>query len=340
MQGMTRRVKVGILGCGKIAERHILAYRKLQAEVVVADVANDAAGRMAEQHGVAFHDHPDEVLCDPSVMAIDICVPTAHHRDVILQALAHDKHVFCEKPLCRTLAEAYEIGEAARASDRVLMVGYLQRFHPAFQLVKEALDEGIIGQPYFALFRVGGRGDHAIWKHRRTSGGGVVLEMMVHKLDQVIWFLGPADRVEVLVYDTLRPVRTIQGQQVEADAEDLVLLEIEVGGVRVLCQGDFVTPSYMDHLEIQGDNGSIFSSLLHFMPTIIHCKERRGIHNEGSNFYTFPMVNLFERELAHFIETIESGRRDNINCLEESVHVMEIIEHIWQHVARLRAAGR
>ncbi len=332
-------LRIGILGCGKIAERHILAYRKLPVEVVVADIVDDAARRMAEQYGVAFRSHPDEVLGDHAVVAVDICVPTAHHKDVILRVLAHGKHVFCEKPLCRTLAEAREIQKAARQSDRVLMVGYLQRFHPAFQLVKEALEEGIIGRPYFALFRVGGRGDHAAWKHQRAAGGGVVLEMLVHKLDQIIWFFGPAEQVKVPAYDTLLPVRTIQGQPVKADAEDLVVLEIEAGGTRILCEGDFVTPSYMDHLEVQGDNGSIFSSLLHFMPTIIHCKERRGIYNQGSNFYNFPMVNLFERELAHFVETIQSGRRDNINSLEDSIHVMEIIEHIWQHAARVRAAG-
>lgn len=329
----THKLRIGILGCGKIAERHVLAYRKLPVEVVVADIVKDVARDTAEQHSIDFCDHPDEILHDPTIAAVDICVPTVHHRDVIIQALAHDKHVFCEKPLCRTLAEAYDIREAAEASDRVLMVGYLQRFHPAFQQVKEALDDGIIGRPYFALFRVGGRGDHAPWKHQR-SGGGVVLEMLVHKLDQLVWFFGPAARVAVLAYDTLRPVRTIEGEPVEVDAEDLVVLEVEAGGVRILCEGDFVTPSYMDHMEIQGDNGSIFSSLLHFMPTIIHCKERRGIYNQGSNFHTFPMVNLFERELAHFIKTIQDGRRDNTNSLEDSIHVMEIIEHIWRHANR------
>jgi predicted dehydrogenase len=324
-------LKVGVLGCGKIAERHIMAYRKLPVEVVVADVVRDTARQTAERHDLTLYEHPDEVLDDPAVNAVDICVPTVHHKDVILEALTQNKHVFCEKPLCRTLAEAREIREAAKLTDRVLMVGYLQRFHPAFQLVKEALDEGIIGQPYFSLFRVGGRGDHAAWKHRHATGGGVVLEMLVHKLDHLVWFFGPADQVNVLVYDTLRPVRTIGDQQVQADAEDLVLLEIEAGGVRILCEGDFITPSYMDHLEVQGDNGSIFSSLLHFMPTIIHCREQRGIYNVGSNFYNFPMVNLFESELAHFIETVKREHRNNINSLEDSIHVMEIIDHIWQH---------
>ena len=333
-------VKVGILGCGKIAERHVMAYRKLPADVVVADIVPGAARRLAETHGVAFEDDPDAVLNDPHIHAVDICVPTKYHKDLIIRALGHGKHVFCEKPLARNLDETLEIQEAARKSDRVLMVGYLQRFHPAFQMVKEVLEDGIIGRPYYALFRVGGRGDHAPWKHRREMGGGVVLEMLVHKLDQIVWFFGPANRVEVLRYETLRPVRTIHGQRVEATAEDMVLLDIEAGGTRILCEADFITPSYMDHLEIQGDNGSVFSSLLHYMPTIVYCKERRGIFNEGNNFYNFPFVNLFEKELGHFLDVVANGRRNNINSLEDSIHVMEIIEHIWQYVDRARIVGK
>ncbi len=336
----TKPLRIGVIGCGKIAERHIMAYRKLPAELVVTDAVPEAAQKLADRYHVAFNDDPEAVLSDPTIDAVDICVPTAYHKDLIIRALAHGKHVFCEKPLARDLKETLEIQAAARDAGRVLMVGYLQRFHPAFQLVKDVLDDGIIGKPYFALFRVGGRGDHAPWKHRRETGGGVVLEMLVHKLDQIVWFFGPAEHVEVLRYETLRPVRTIRGQQVEATAEDMVLLEIEAGGTRIMCEADFITPSYMDHMEIQGDNGSVFSSLLHYMPTIVYCKERRGIFNEGNNFYTFPVVNLFEKELAHFLEAIANGKRNTINSLEDSIHVMEIIEHIWKHADRVGETGR
>lgn len=324
-------MKVGILGCGKIAERHIAAYRQLPVEPVVADVAERVARSVADRYGISSRDHPEEILSDPTVAAVDVCVPTIHHRDVILQALSYGKHVFCEKPLCRTVAEAHEIKNAVGQTNRVLMVGYLQRFHPAFQLVKQALDDSIIGRPHLATFRVGGRGDHAPWKHRNETGGGVVFEMLVHKLDQILWFFGPVDQLEVLVYDTLRPLRSIGGKEVRADAEDLVLLQLEAGGVRAVCQGDFLTPSYMDHLEIQGDNGSIFASLLHFLPTIIHCKEPRGIYNVGSNFYTFPMVNLFEHELAHFIDVIENGRAKSMNGLADSIRLLELVEMIRKH---------
>jgi predicted dehydrogenase len=96
--------KVAVMGCGKIVEWHILAYRKLPVEVVVADVFDSAARQMAPQYNLAFFDRPDIALGDPTVSAVDVCVPTVHHDQAILQALAAGTHVFCEKRLFRTLA--------------------------------------------------------------------------------------------------------------------------------------------------------------------------------------------------------------------------------------------
>ncbi len=329
---------IGIIGCGKIAERHVLAYRKLPVKIIVADAAPDAARKLASTYHIEYRNHPEEILSDPAITATDICVPTAFHREMIIRSLESGKHVFCEKPLCANLWEAKEIQEAASKSGRVLMVGFLQRFHPAFEVVKEALSAGAIGNPYFSLFRVGGRGDAAAWKHQRAAGGGVVLEMLVHKLDQIVWFFGPPDRVDVLVGETVRPLRTVQGEKVHADAEDLIVLDMQAGDTRIICEADFITPSYMDHMEIQGENGSIFSSLLHFMPTIVHCTERRGIYNQGSNFQNFPMVNLFERELAHFLDVIENNIEMK-SSLQDSIYVTKIIERIWDSLKQFGPVG-
>ncbi len=324
-------LKIGVLGCGQVAERHLAAYRKLPVEIVVADVVEAPARSLAAQYGVGFGGHPEEVFRDPTVTAVDICVPTAYHAQVILRALEHGKGVFCEKPLCETLAEARQIQEAARHTRGVLMVGYLQRFHPGFQMVKQVMDEGVIGRPYLSLVRVGGRGDRTVWKHQKTLGGGVVLEMLVHKLDQLVWFFGPAERVDVLAYDVLRPVRHIDGEEVAADAEDLIVLDMEMGGVRVLCQGDFVTPGYMDQLEVQGDNGSIFTSLLDYLPTVITLKEKRGDYPEGTTRRSFPTVNLFDLELTHFVQALRDGQPNTVNSLGDSLRVMEIVDHIWRY---------
>lgn len=319
---------IGVVGCGRIAERHVEAYRKLDGiSIVVTDKDPIAAQRLAQAQGVQWREEPNEVLESPELDAIDVCVPTAIHADVVLAALRSGKHVFCEKPLCQTYDQAREIADAQRAAGRIVMVGYLYRFHPAFQFAKQVLDDGVIGEPHLAIFRLGGRGSHRAWKHTAEVGGGATLEMMVHNLDLIQWLLGPSDEVEVFARETLLPERAIDGQSLHVSAEDYVLAGLKVKGAKVICQSDLVTPSYMNYVEIQGSNGTLFTSILHYMPTVVYCREPRGVFNLGNNVQQFPTVNLFERELNHFVEALR-GVSAPLNGVSESVQMMALVDEI------------
>lgn len=321
-------IKVGVLGCGKIAERHLLAYKKMPTvEVITSDIEFKRAKEMGSKLDVPVAEHPEALLISENVQAIDVCIPTHYHKDAILKALKNGKHVFCEKPLCANLEEALEIQKESSISGKTVMVGYLYRFHPAFQFVKKVLDEGVIGQPYFAIFRLGGRGSHAVWKHKKEEGGGAVSEMLVHKLDLISWYFGNIFKVTPLIYETILDTREIDGKRFEVNAEDLVLLKLEADGVKIICESDLITPSYMDYIEIHGDNGSIFSSILDFMPTMVFCKQPRGEFRHGNNIYNFPSENLFEKELGHFVDSIKNGSR-NINSIEDSVKTFKLIDQI------------
>src|SRR5207247_2178893 len=124
------------------------------------------------------------------------------------------------------------------------------RFHPAFRFAKEVLDEGIIGHPHFALFRVGGRGSHAMWKHRSEEGGGAILEMMVHMLDLVAWYFGAVHEVNLLWERIVMPSRVIESCVERATAEDVGLVRLRANDVEIICESDLLTPSYMNSIEI------------------------------------------------------------------------------------------
>lgn len=325
-----KEITVGVIGCGRIAERHVDAYRKLEGvRVIVADQDQAAADRLAGSQQVESAASPARLLDHSAVDAIDVCVPTKAHAEIVLAALAQGKHVFCEKPLCETREQAEAIAVAQECARRRVMVGYLYRFHPAFQFAKQVLEDQIIGAPYFGLFRLGGRGSHRAWKHTAETGGGATLEMMVHNLDLIQWLLGPAGDVRVLGRDTFLPNRAIDGRSVQVDAEDYVLAELQLrqGGVRVLCESDLVTPSYMNYVEIQGENGTLFSSILHYLPTVVYCREPRGVFNLGNNLRQFQPVNLFERELGHFIQTLRS-EAPPVNGVSDSIEVMGLVDRI------------
>jgi predicted dehydrogenase len=319
-------IRIGLVGCGKAAEKHLGAYLKMPAvEVTVTDVT--AVGRrLAERYGVVWNPEPEALLGGGVVDAIDVCTPTATHAEVILAALDGGHHVFCEKPLARSLVEIDAIEQRSRECNAILIVGYLFRFHPAIAFARRILCEGVIGDPYFATFRLGGRGGHAAWKHSSRDGGGAGSEMLVHMLDLALWYFGEPNRVVNLHTDTVRRTREINAELVEADAEDLVLVQLDMErDVRVFCESDLITPGYMNHIEVQGANGSLFTSLLDYLPTLVFCKESRGAHAAGQTRHEFPAIDLFERQLSHFVGCIERGSVDGAHSVADSRRVTEII---------------
>jgi predicted dehydrogenase len=320
-------MKVGIVGAGKIAERHIAAFRKIGIDLTVTDINNDTAKRVSEQFNINVTDNVEDIINDKEIQIIDVCTPVTSHKDIILKSLKNKKHVFCEKPLCINLHEAYQIKGAAENAEKTLMVGYLYRFHPAFIKVKEWLDEGLIGKTHFGIFRIGGRGGHQAWKHSLGGGGGAINEMLIHKLDLVLWYMGNPKKVRRLSDEVLLKKREIKGNPVMADAEDMILIELQYDGAEILCEADLVSPVYMEYIEIHGNNGSIFASILNYFSTILFLKEEKGIYNQGNNFFNFAQVNLFELEIGHFLDCIKNGKR-NMNSIDDSIEMLKIVERI------------
>ena len=107
-----------------------------------------------------------------------------------------------------------------------------------------------LGRVLTANFRIGGRGSHQVWKHRKETDGGAINEMMVHMIDLAIWYFGPVKEAKVVDSHLMMPERVIGGETVTVDAEDYVLALFEMeSGVRVTIQADLVTPSFNQFVE-------------------------------------------------------------------------------------------
>ncbi len=323
-------VKIGLVGCGKIAQKHMEAYKRLEmAEVIVTDTDRGRALRFGEQHGVPVVGSYAELLSTPEIEVIDVCVPTSSHREVVLSAFEHKKHVFSEKPLCETHQEAFEIYGAAERNKRLIWVGFPFRFYPAMRFVKELLDQNVIGKPHMAQLRIGGRGSAAVWKHKMESGGGSISEMMVHLIDLGVWLFGTMDGGELIWSDTLLKQRLIAGEVVDADAEDVAIARLfRKDDLTVLCQSDLCTPSYMQSIEVQGENGSIYSSLLDYLPTVVFCRQPAGPYPAGYSQFNFPVTNIFVEELRYFLERVR--RPDGWNDIINSLNVVRLYEEIHE----------
>lgn len=240
------RLKVGIIGCGKQAEKHLSGLKKLSGmEFVVADIKQEAAQALSNKGSVPCARDPEDLFLDKSVRAVVICTPTPAHIPLIKKAVKAGKDVFCEKPLSGSIDEVFELQTTLKNSDRIVMIGYIYRYVPVFEegyRLFQKLDAGgyyslVMGKPLTAFFRLGGRGSHQKWKHIRATDGGAVNEMLVHMIDLANWYFGPLSDVQMLSNSLKLPQRTINGESVHVDAEDYVVVKCTgANGVEIICQ--------------------------------------------------------------------------------------------------------
>jgi len=190
------KVKVGAVGLGM--GRHIVKEldEVPEAEVVAVCDSNPALLKQrAEELGVSrtFTDY-DEMLEKAELDAMVVALPNHLHASMSIKALERGLHVFCEKPLARTAEEVREVVEAAKKADRIVMVDFTMRFWPHARFLKAAIDEGRVGDVYFARTwwtRNRGIPKPGTWYgQRELSGGGPLVDIGVHRLDLTLWLMG------------------------------------------------------------------------------------------------------------------------------------------------------
>ena len=142
-----RRLRVGVLGCGPIAQAaHFESCTKAHnADLyAICDVADDLRQRMAATHAPekSFADY-DAMLADPDLEAVIIATSDAFHVAAAKKALDAGKHVLCEKPLATSVEAAEELGRAVRASGKILQVGHMKRFDPGLEAAKAFITDGM-----------------------------------------------------------------------------------------------------------------------------------------------------------------------------------------------------
>lgn len=321
-------IKVGLIGLGKIGERHLNAWTSLDGAEVrgLFDVNAKAAEHCGAKNRVRVFDSIAQLM-ETDLDVVDVCVPTDYHHEIILQALDSGKHVFCEKPLTYTMEHARNIKAKAEETGKLVMVGYLYRFHPSFDLFRKVMGKHVIGNPYYATFRIGGRGGHRAWKHQANRAGGATFDMLTHMIDLALFYFGKPTEVEPLYSDIVLRERMIDNEKVHVDAEDCTIVRMRTNGTQILLQGDLITPSFVNTVEIHGDNGSFFGSIVPRFPTTLYCNEPADIYDRGENLFQFPPTNLIEKELGRFVDCI-MGKATLTNTIDESIAILEITEEI------------
>ncbi len=187
---------IGVIGCGKLGSAHAAALAGLDdAELRgLSDPSISAAENLRDRIGIdaAVHPEPEALLARDDIDAVWIATPNDSHLPLTLAALSAGKHVFVEKPLARTSAECADLVAAARASDRLVMVGYKLRFFSLVQRAKEIVPEPISVQVQV----LDNRWPDGSWVNDPAIGGGNIVSQGCHGTDLARHLIG-SDPLEV-----------------------------------------------------------------------------------------------------------------------------------------------
>ncbi len=140
---------VAVVGCGYWGKNLVRNFAELDALAAVVDPDPATAAREAEKYGVQALSYED-ALAHPDVSGVAIAAPAELHADLALKAFAAGKHVYVEKPIALTIAEGEKMKAAASEAGRVLMVGHLLQYHPAFIALLGAVRDGVLGDLRYA----------------------------------------------------------------------------------------------------------------------------------------------------------------------------------------------
>lgn len=196
-----KKIKVGIIGTGWIAEAHMQAYLKMpDVEIVAgADLVPGKAEAFFKKFGVegarCYNSHKELIDAEKDIDAVSICTYNRTHAECTIYAMEHGVNVLLEKPMCVTIEEAAEICKAEKKSGKILSIGFQPRFDENMKMIKKIVESGELGEIYY--IQTGGGRRHGIptpfgtsFIQEDTAGIGALGDIGCYSLDMVLNAIG------------------------------------------------------------------------------------------------------------------------------------------------------
>ncbi len=258
------KVRIGLCGTGYIGNIHAGAIKKNQLcelAAVCEEKDQKRGAAFAKHHKVPkIYNDFEKMIRDPAIDLVYICIPNYQHAKYACQAAEMKKNIFVEKPLCTTLEEADRMIGAAKKNKVKLFYGENLCFAPKYARLKELVDEGSLGKPFYIRHRESHGGPHAKWFYDiRLSGGGAMMDMGCHGIEFARWLLGKPKIKRVFA-----SLGTYLHKKITKGEDDSVLLvEFETGARAVIENSWALRGGLDDRAEVQGTEGVAFCDLVY-----------------------------------------------------------------------------
>jgi predicted dehydrogenase len=366
---MARTVRAGLIGCGSLSLIGILpqlaepdAKERLEL-VAVCDVNETRARETAERFGVAdAYSDAQEVIAREDIDLVLVITPIEYHYPLTMDALRAGKHVYVQKTMATTYAEAREMVETARERGLTLVAAPGQMLAPAMQAMKQLVSSGALGDVYWAWGSTGGwyhdeptrRGEGALgavdptWYYR--AAGGPLRDVTVYMLHSLTGVLGPAQRVTAMS-GIRNPVRQWREKNIPVEVDDNSLLLLDFGESTYAMAGGHASRTgqlvQWGSMGIYGSGGAIETLQIEPLsghPTRLSISTADGAAElaglqllEDGTYATetwlpyvtetharIPEPHVYS-DILHAVDCIEHGEHPLVSG-EHGAHVVEIIE--------------
>ncbi|MBS1832976.1 MAG: Gfo/Idh/MocA family oxidoreductase [Acidobacteria bacterium] len=326
-------MKIGILGTGAIAHKHVQAYKNIGWEVVACSNGYQPHGvAFAQQYGIEFVPTMDELCSHPNVEIVDVCTfPDIRLQPIELCAKT-GKHVQVQKPISTNVATAKKMIDVARAAGICLNVVSQHRFDDSSMFVRKAIADGRLGKilqadAYIKWHRSSayyGRPEKGSWS---VEGGGALINQGIHQVDILLWLIGAVK--EVFAYWQL-------GAKHKIESEDVVsaLMRYSNGAQGVIQAATAFWPGYGERVEIHGTKGTcvITGDRLTTWDVEDDSGEPAPLASNVASGASDPMaisLTPFERQFTDFAEAIRDKREPLVSGTE-GLKALQLVEAIYQ----------
>lgn len=319
---MKKTIGIGIIGWGFMGKTHTYAHRNLPLyfnelpfETKLVGLCSrtiEKAQIAAREMGFSFAtDSIDELLAREDIDAVHVCTPNENHCSTILKALSAHKHVYCDKPLAISAAQAEEVLLARAAQKNLTCAVALQwRYSAPILRAKQFIDEGRIGRvtQFYATYHHSGSVDAAkpiSWKQDKSiCGGGVLFDLGAHALDLVYHLIGEVEALScrTRILHKQRPLKDGTMVDIQADDAAMLLLQMKDGSLGTVDVSKIATGTNDElSIAIYGEKGAIKADLMN--PNYLYFFDnalREAPYGGERGFKAIECVQRYDAPSSHF----------------------------------------
>ena len=347
-----RKVKIGIVGCGGIANnKHLPAIQKNGNYEIVAfcDIDKEKALAAKEKYGTAdarVYEDYTELVKETELEAVYVLTPNKSHAAISVAAMKAGKHVMCEKPMAKSYADAKLMLDTAKETGKLLTIGYQNRFRQDSKYLKTACDNGDLGDIYYARAHAVRRRAVPTWGvflNEEEQGGGPLIDIGTHALDLTLWMMDnyEAESVTGSVYRKLAD-QTDQGNAFgNWDPKEFTVEDAAIGFVKMKNGATIhLEASWaLNTLEVDEAKTSLCGTKagadmkdglrINRVQYNKQCVEKPDLSSGGVAFFTGQSEDAPDVEQSIFYNAITKGE-DLVVKPEQAIVVTRILEAIYE----------